>query len=410
VFTPEVLESKTVKVKTGLDVLMESNAEALQKLRIGILCHPASVDHNLRHIIGLFNNHPEIQLTTILGPQHGARGETQDNMIEWDDYRDATTSLRVFSLYGKTRKPTPEMLSDVDVLVCDLQDVGARYYTFIHTMALSMEACREEGKGFMVLDRPNPIGGLAVEGTVLKPDFRSFVGLHPLPIRHGMTIGEIAHYVNRFCNIECRLEVIRMEGWEREYFFDQTELPWVFPSPNMPRLETALVYPGLCLLEGTNVSEGRGTTLPFEISGAPWIDPNQLVESLNEMHLPGVTFRPTHFVPTFQKWSGHMLGGVQIHIQDRSTFKPFLTGVALVKTYRELGRNQFEWLSPPYEYEYTLWPFDILCGTGRIREMIEEGASVDLIESSWKLEESEFLDVRQQCLLYRGVEKTENEG
>jgi len=372
--------------------------------RVGLLAHPASVDRNLNHIVDLFHRHPAIQLTVLMGPQHGFRGETQDNMVEWDGYVDTDTGLPVFSLYGDTRRPTEEMLSLLDVLVVDLQDVGARYYTFIHTLALAMEACSQSGKELIVLDRPNPIGGISVEGTVLHPEFRSFVGLYPLPIRHGMTVGELANYFNGEFRIDCDLTVVPMEGWIRDMYFDGTRLPWVLPSPNMPCLETAIVYPGSCLLEGTNVSEGRGTTRPFEFSGAPWVDPAALVAELNRLDLSGVVFRPTHFCPTFHKWSGDLVGGVQIHVTDRRAFRPFRTGLALVSLYRRFGAERFRWKAPPYEYEYKLLPFDILCGTDQVRLLIESGEAIEEMEAAWKQELLDFCDIRKKYLLYESEE------
>lgn len=389
-----------MKVRTGLELLLSERIELLAGKRVGLVSHPASVDSTLEHAANLMFRHPEIQLTTIFGPQHGARGETQDNMIEWEGYTDSVTGLPVHSLYGTTRKPTPEMLSNVDVLVIDLQDVGARYYTFIYTMALAMEACGELGKGVIVVDRPNPIGGQAVEGNVLNPAFQSFVGLHPLAIRHGLTTGELARYFQRECGIACDLEVISMKGWKRAEYFEETGLPWVFPSPNVPRVETAVVYPGLCLLEGTNVSEGRGTTLPFELSGAPWIRPEELVERLDDLCLPGVRFRPLHFQPTFHKWAQQLIGGVQIFVTDRSVYRPFLTGIALVKLYRELGGDRFKWNDPPYEYEYTLLPFDILCGTDLVRRQLEDGSSLAEIQAAWQSDLERFREKRQRYLLY----------
>lgn len=396
----EAAAERMPRVETGLERALSAQTSELREGRVGLICHPASVDSRLRHAVDLFAEHPEIELTAIFGPQHGARGETQDNMIEWSGYQDPATGLPVFSLYGEHRKPTPEMLAEVDVLVFDLQDVGARYYTFIHTMALAMESCRETDTRMLILDRPNPIGGTQMEGPVLDPGFRSFVGLHPLAVRHGMTTGEIGLYLNQEFQIGCQLEVAPMEGWRRKNYFDETGLPWVLPSPNLPTLDAATVYPGLCLLEGTNVSEGRGSTRPFEISGAPWIDPRRLVQFLDRFQLPGVRFRPLHFIPTFHKWAGETIGGVQIHVMDRSTFEPVKTGIALVMAYRELGGRDFRFNDPPYEYEYELLPFDILCGTDRVRRRIEGGSGLDDIIADWKKELEDFVQVRRKYLLY----------
>jgi uncharacterized protein YbbC (DUF1343 family) len=321
-------------------------------------------------------------------------------MIEWSAYTDTERDVQVFSLYSDTRRPTEEMLSRFDVLVVDLQDVGARYYTFVQTLALAMDSCREFNREIIVLDRPNPIGGSEVEGPVLEPEFKSFVGLHPVAVRHGMTVGELAEFFNTYCDIGSNLTVVRMEGWTRDMHFIDTDLPWVLPSPNMPLLETAFVYPGLCLLEGTNVSEGRGTTRPFEFSGAPWIHPDTLVSELRHFDLPGAIFRPAYFSPTFHKWAGHRVGGVQIHVVDRESFRPFRTGVALVMLYRRLGGADFDWKQPPYEYEMELLPFDILCGTDRVRLGIEAEKNLEEIEGSWVQDLRAFENIRKRYLLY----------
>lgn len=389
-----------MSVRVGLEILLSDRFELLAGKRVGVIVHAASVNHRLQDTLSLFSECPDIHLTTAFGPQHGLWGQTQDNMIEWTTFTDSRRGIPVYSLYGEVRKPTAEMLSRIDALVFDLQDVGSRYYTFIHTMALAMEACGELGKEFIVLDRPNPINGLDVEGPVLDPRFKSFVGLHPIPVRHGLTVAELAAYLNSECGIGCDLKLVPLEGWNRSDYADELDFPWVLPSPNMPSVETALVYPGMCLFEGTNVSEGRGTTLPFELSGAPWVDPRALVDLLDSFQLPGVKFRPTSIQPTFQKWQGELLGGVQVHVLDRALFKPFLCGLAMIMAYRELGGAAFRWKEPPYEYEYQLLPFDILCGTDQIRKMIEAGTALSQIERSWQLELRSFLERRQNYLLY----------
>lgn len=387
-------------VTTGLELLLKERLDLLRGRGVGVIANPSSINSRFEHTVDLFFKHPEINLTAVMGPQHGARGETQDNMIEWEDYQDSVTGLPVYSLYGDTRRPSRRMLSDVDVLVFDLQDAGSRYYTFIHTMALAMQECASQGKRLVVLDRPNPINGVEVEGTVLDPMFRSFVGLYPLAIRHGMTVGELALYFNSEFNLGCSLEVVTMKGWRREMFFEDTGLPWVPPSPNIPTVDSALVYPGLCLLEGTNVSEGRGTTRPFEFSGAPWVEPQKMVERLRTLDLPGAHLRPLHFIPTFHKWSGQMVGGVQVHVLDRRRFRPFRTGLALVMIYRELGGDRFRWKDPPYEYEYEKLPFDILCGSDRVRRQIEDGSTLEELEAGWENELEQFDKVRKKYLLY----------
>jgi len=390
-----------MNTRIGLEILLEKQAHLLRDRRVGLIVHQASVSPSLEYTVDLFQNHPSIRLTTVYGPQHGIWGETQDNMIEWQSYRDPRTGLPFFSLYGETRKPSPEMLENIDTLVIDLQDVGARYYTYIYTMALAMEACAQLGKEVVVLDRPNPINGIDIEGPLLDPSFKSFVGLYPLPVRHGMTIGELALFFNRECGIGCDLQVVPMENWKREHFYDETGIPWVIPSPNMPALNTAVVYPGMCLFEATNVSEARGTTLPFELTGAPWVkDPHGFAGRMKEFGLPGVTFRPLFFIPTFHKWKDQLIGGVQIHVTDRRTFKPFLTGLALVAAYREAGGPEFRFNPPPYEYEYTLLPFDILAGSDQTRIALEQGVQLDAIEDSWRQGLEEFRKTRKEYLLY----------
>jgi uncharacterized protein YbbC (DUF1343 family) len=388
------------RVKTGLEVLREEQVEHVRGKKTAIILNPSSVNRQLEHALHLLADHTDIELVAAFGPQHGVQGETQDNMIEWQDYRDPVTQLPVYSLYGKTLSPTEKMLANVEVLLFDVQDIGARYYTYIHTMALAMEACRKQGRSFIVLDRPNPINGVDVQGNVLHPNFSSFVGLYPLAVRHGMTTGELALCFNDHFGIGCELHIVKMRGWEREMFFEDTHLPWILPSPNIPTVDTAVVYPGMCLLEGTNVSEGRGTTRPFELSGAPWIEPHRMVKRLRDIDLPGVVFRPVHFTPTFHKWSHQMIGGVQIHVSDRRKFSPFLTGLALITVYRELGEDQFQWKLPPYEYEYEKLPFDILCGTDQIRKQIEAGLNLTEMQESWAVELQKFRELREQYLLY----------
>ncbi len=371
-------------VRTGLEVLQRERFARLEGRRLGLLVHPASVDRELNHAVDLFAGAPGADLRALFGPQHGFRGETQDNMIEWDGFTDPDTDLPVYSLYGETRKPTPQMLADIDTLVVDLQDVGARYYTFIWTMLLCMEACMEQGKRMVVLDRPNPLGGAVREGPVLDPAYRSFVGLAPLPIRHGLTVGELAVlFRDRFAP-QLDLDVVWMEGWRRAMWFDETGLPWVMPSPNMPTLDTAIVYPGFCLLEGTRLSEGRGTTRPFEIFGAPYVDPKRLARRLAEYDLSGVRFRPLFFEPTFQKHAGRVCGGVQLHVTDRDAFRSVTVAAAALTAIRELWPDEFGWGEPPYEYETEKLPIDILAGGPALREDVEAGRDPAGQERSWR--------------------------
>ena len=387
-------------VQTGLDRYAKAWPNKLKGARIGLVAHPASISRRLEHAADLLLK-GDFELKSFFGPQHGIRGETQDNMVEWEGFTDRLTGLPVYSLYGKTRKPEPDMLKGLDALVIDMQDIGARYYTFIWTMELCMQACLEMGKSVVVFDRPNPIGGTLTEGPVLETDYNSFVGLRPLPIRHGMTVGEIAGYLKTEYYLGLDLHVIPMTGWKRKMWFDTTGLPWVLPSPNMPTLDTAVVYPGMCLLEGTMLSEGRGTTRPFEIFGAPYIRPESLVKRLREFKLPGVAFRPMFFQPTFQKHSGKLCGGAQIHVADRDKFRPFKTGVAILKAVHDLYPEDFLWKQPPYEYETAKMPIDILAGTDRLRKEIEAGEDVERMEQWWKAQCSLFQkNVTRKFMIY----------
>ena len=361
-------------VAPGLDRFVRGAPEAagLRSARLGMIVHPASVTSALAFGVDAVRE-AGYDLRALFGPQHGARGEKQDNMIESDDYLDPVTRLPVHSLYGKVRKPVPEMLDGLDALLFDLQDVGVRVYTFMWTMALSMAACAEAGIRFVVLDRPNPVGGVKREGPVLRHGFESFVGLHPVPLRHGLTCGEMARWLNEARGIGCDLEVIACDGWRRHMPWSDTGLPWVMPSPNLPTPESCAVYPGMVLLEGTNLSEGRGTTRPFELFGAPWLDPAALASRLARAELPGVAFRPCHFEPTFQKHAGTLCGGAQLHVTDPDAFEPVRTAVEILVASRELARHDFAWRQPPYEYEATHPPIDILWGHAGLREGVDAG-------------------------------------
>lgn len=396
-------EQSVMSVLTGLDILKEKKFEILHGKKIAIVCNQATIDHQLLHILDLllpYHQEKFLEIKAVFGPQHGLWGHTQDNMIEWEGYLDEQTGLRIFSLYGQERKPTLNMLQDVDTLLIDLPDIGSRYYTFIWTMALCMEAGQENKIKVIVLDRPNPISGTQIEGTVLDSSYRSFVGLYPLPQRHGMTLGEIAWYLQDRFFPQLQLKVIRMKGWKRSYYFPQTQLPWVMPSPNMPLWETALVYPGMCLLEGTNLSEGRGTTRPFEIFGAPWIDGRRLCQELNAKNLPGVYFRAIQFLPTFQKFKDELCQGAFIHVTNRLSYQPVLSTVHLLQCIIRLYPNHFRWKNPPYEYEYEKMPFDILAGNSWLREMIEQQTPLKIIRQKMEEELQAFLPLRQKYLLY----------
>jgi uncharacterized protein YbbC (DUF1343 family) len=372
----------------------------LNGLRVGILANPASVDHAFHHIVDLLAAAPDIKLAAIFGPQHGFRSDLQDNMIETPHATDPRRDVPVFSLYSETREPTPEMLDLIDVLVVDLQDVGARIYTFIYTMANCLRAAARAGLPVIVCDRPNPIGGVLVEGPMLEPGYESFVGQFPIPMRHGMTVAELARLFNEHHGIGAPLEIMPMEGWSRELYFDATEIPWIMPSPNMPTLDTAIVYPGTVLLEGTMVSEGRGTTRPFELIGAPWLDGAALTARLNRSGLAGVHFREVMFEPTFQKHAKAPCGGCQIHVLSRWDFEPVKVGVAVMRECYALGPDQFKWRDPPYEYEHDKMPIDILAGSPALREQIEQLIPVQDIAASWRQDVTDFEDVRKPYLLY----------
>jgi uncharacterized protein YbbC (DUF1343 family) len=351
-----------VAVRIPLDHLRELWPKELRGARVAALLHPASVSSQLEHASRILEslNGNLFRLSAFFGPQHGFLGQTQDNMVEWKGYEHPRLHIPVYSLYGEHREPTAEMLQDIDVLMVDLQDIGARYYTFIWTLYLCMRACEERAIHVVVLDRPNPINGVSIEGPPIEKGYESFVGMHPIPVRHGRTIGELAAQFRDEAFPNSKLSILPMKNWERAMWFDQTGLPWVAPSPNMPTLDTATVYPGMCLLEATNISEGRGTTRPFEIFGAPFVDPEALCRELNDLKLPGVFFRESYFQPTFNKFAGELCGGVQIHVLDRNVFRPFQTGVEIVRCLRRLPL--FTWKQPPYEYEYEKLPIQVLLG------------------------------------------------
>ena len=367
--------------------------------RIGLLANQASVSASLDHTAGMIFRSDAV-LACLFGPQHGPSGVTQANMIEWEGYSDPQLGIPVYSLYGETRAPLPGMLEGLDLVVVDLQDVGARPYTYIWTALLMMRACAAASIDMVVLDRPNPIGGTAVEGPVLENGYESFVGLWPLPMRHGLTVGELLVTINRTEPEPCSIEVVRMEGWKRDMLFPETGLPWVMPSPNMPTPETALVYPGMVLLEGTNISEGRGTTRPFELTGAPWVDPMELTFALESADIPGAAFRPAVFRPTFDKFAGEDCGGVQIHIIDRAAFRPVLCAVAIIRAISDLCPEEFSWLDPPYEYETEKPPVDIIYGGPGLKEGIDSGIAYDEIIAEWQVPLARFLESRAGWLLY----------
>ena len=386
--------------RSGLDLLFEGACREYQGARVGLIANPASVDSRFRHAVDRFAACTTFRLTTLLGPQHGIQAEMQDNMIESEDSIHDRLGIPVYSLYSRHRKPAEAMLRNVDVLFCDLFDVGCRAYTFAWTAALALEACAEYGRKLVVLDRPNPIGGIAVQGNVLDPAFRSFIGLYPIPMRHGLTFGELMTLLNREFAIGADLDVIEVQGWRREWWLDETGLPWVMPSPNMATLATATVYPGTVLVEGTNLSEGRGTTHPFELIGAPFVDANQFAERLNAFGLAGVWFRPAWFRPVFEKWKDERCGGVQVHVTDRRCFRPVSAGLVILRSALELYPRMFRWREPPFEYEYEKLPIDILAGSDQIRRQVEAHADPDAGEAAWAPGLQAFNEVRSRYLRY----------
>lgn len=386
-----------VPVVLGSDVLFDR--QLLAGRVIGLVCNPASTDAGLRHVVDRADQ-SGVRVGAIFGPQHGFRSDLQDNMIESPHGEDARRKVPVYSLYSETREPSAAMLAGLDALVIDLQDVGTRIYTFIYTMANCLLAARKQGLPVIVCDRPNPIGGDTVEGPMLATGFESFVGQYPIPMRHGMTIGELARLFNDQFGLHAKLEVVKMQSWSRAQYGDQTGLPWVPPSPNMPAVDTAIVYPGTVLLEGTNVSEGRGTTKPFELVGAPWADPERIAVDLNGRGLPGVHFRPALFEPTFQKHANTPCGGCQLHVTDRATFRAVHTGVAVIDAFRAAGPSQFAWREPPYEYERDKPPIDILYGSADLRAGLARGDSASVLAARWAEDVKPFLALRERYLLY----------
>jgi uncharacterized protein YbbC (DUF1343 family) len=385
-------------MRLGSEVLLGS--KRLHGRRVGVVANPASIDHGFGHIVDRVADTDGVTLGAIFGPQHGFHSNLQDNMIETPHASDGRRRVAVYSLYSETREPTAEMLKGLDAIVVDLQDIGARIYTFIYTMANCLHAAGRHGVPVIVCDRPNPIGGVEVEGPMLERGFESFVGQYPIPMRHGMTVGELAQLFNEQFGLGATLEVVKMEGWRRDQYWNETGVPWVMPSPNMPTLDTAVVYPGTVLFEGTLLSEGRGTTRPFELIGAPWIDADTFAARMNRLGLPGVHFRPATFEPTFQKHARAPCGGCQIHVTDRRAFRPVAVGAALLREFHASAPTQFAWRQPPYEYEHDKLPIDILAGSPALREQIESQAPLADIVASWNGGEDAFRSLREQFLLY----------
>jgi len=387
-------------VRCGLEVIL-ANPKRIRGRKVGLLINPTSCTRDINSSYPVLKEVLGKNLVCIFGPEHGFRGEAQDQ-AGIHDYC-LPDGTEVHSLYGyssETLKPSKDVLSSIDLLIYDIQDIGTRYYTYVYTLSHCMEACCEAGIEVMVLDRPNPINGATVEGNLLEQEFASFVGRFSIAVRHGLTVGELASMFKDEFGIDCELAIVKVRGWKREMWFDNTGLPWISPSPNMPTLDTATVYPGMCLLEGTNISEGRGTTRPFEVFGAPWIDAEKFAAELNSLGLGGCKFRPCYFIPTFNKYKGQVCGGAQLHVIDRERFRPFATGIAVISTARKMYPDSFRWKRGAYEFEHRRLAFDLLCGTDRIREMIESEASIDEIERSYRSDEQEFSELRKPYLLY----------
>lgn len=392
-------------MKTGLMRVLDGETKALAGKRLGLLVNPTAVDSGMRHIVDRIHAAPGLALRCLFGPEHGVRGDAQD-MVGVGEARDSVTGLPMYSLYGDSEAslhPRPEMLTDLDAVVFDIQDVGSRYYTYVWTLLHMMQACAPLGVEVIVLDRPNPLGGVDVEGGAIQDGYRSFVGRASCPNRHGMTAGEIARMVNETERVNAKLDVVTMTGWRRDAYYDATGLPWVMPSPNMPTLDTALVYPGMCLVEGTELSEGRGTTRPFELVGAPFVsyaEARTLAEALTKEDLPGVLFRAVVFTPTFQKFAGKRCGGVQLHVTDRRVFRSYLTGVAVLRAFRQLHPRELRWRTRTYEFVADKPAVDLLAGGPSLREGIDAGATLDALAATWRPAEADFTAKRSKWLLY----------
>ena len=378
-------------VITGLESLLNKFPAELKGKNIGILCHASSISSSYQHISEFFYKRNDCKLVALFGPQHGIHGQTQDNMIEWQSQKHPIFDIPLYSLYGTQRKPTPEMLKGIDILLIDLQDVGARLYTYIWTVKLCMEACSEAGIPVWVLDRPNPVAQLPFDGPVLKKEFFTFVGGASIPLCHRMTIGEMALWIKENYYPDCILKIEWMKNWKRHSIFSDTGLPWVLPSPNIPTLQTALVYPGTVLIEALNLSEGRGTTIPFELFGAPFINSEKLKKNLDDRHIQGCVFRPHDFIPTFHKFAGELCYGMQIHIADINIFKPVCTALEIFDAIIETSKqDSLKFKLPPYEYEYNLMPFDILSGDSGMREALVSRKNIQSEKERWETEISEF--------------------
>ena len=375
-------------VIAGIEVLWRDHRAVLEGQRVGLASNASGVTRQLVSTVTLLRQMPRVELAALFSPEHGFAA----SVPEGTPVADTTyANLPVYSLYGRSPRPTPEMLHDLDLLVFDIQTVGVRFYTYLTTLLYIMQAAAENHIPLVVCDRPNPIGGDIVEGPLLEAEFASFAGCGPLPLRHGLTIGEVARFFNEIEQVNCQLTVIPCEGWQRGHWFDETHLPWVPPSPNMPKGETAVLYPGTCLIEGTNLSEGRGTTLPFEVVGAPWLAGPQLANQLNALDLPGIKFRPVQFTPSASKWQGQYCAGVQLHVTDRRALRPVTVALHLLMAVRQLHPNDFAWNLPH---------FDHLAGTNKVREAIEGETAVTDILAGWEADLAQYQTLSRAIHIY----------
>jgi uncharacterized protein YbbC (DUF1343 family) len=388
------------RVLNGLDVFQQDFWGKLKGRRLGLLSNQASLDRHLKSSKEVISRLLPNQLKVLFGPQHGYGGEDQDNMVETEHAFDRELNIPVFSLYSKVREPSKEVLDLIDVLIIDLQDVGTRVYTFASTMLNCLRAMAESSKKVLILDRPNPLGGQLIEGNLLRPELYSFVGPFDLPMRHGLTMGEMARIFDHVFQIKSDFEIIPMSGWDRRMLWADTRNKWVMPSPNMPLPETAQVYPGQVIWEGTNLSEGRGSCRPFEVFGAPFLDTARVRQTLSPESTAGCYLQEISFRPTFNKWEGEICHGFMIHVLDHSTYRPYRTSIALLASIIDIHREQFAWKDPPYEYEYKKLPIDMILGDSSLRGEIEKGEKLLQIEEAWTKDLNDFTEWRNPFLLY----------
>jgi len=387
------------KVLTGIENFSSNPPDYLSDMKLGLLCNGSSLKSDFAHTSKAINQLFPNRLKAIFSPQHGFYADKQDNMIESGHSEEDNLKIPIFSLYSKTRIPTKEMFDLIDCLIIDLQDVGCRVYTFIYTISFCLEKAAQYNKKVIILDTPNPIGGVAVEGNVLEKEYKSFVGRFPMPMRHGMTVGEISFFFNKYFDINCDLEIIKLLGWNRKMYYSDTNLDWFLTSPNLPTPGSCIVYPGQVILEGTNISEGRGTTIPFEQFGAPYIDSFELADIVSKK-ISGAYLRPVKFEPVAGKWHKKTCNGLHIHVFDKTIFKPYKTSLILLQEIMKLYKNDFKFKPPPYEYEYNKLPMDLILGSKEIRKRIENMDDIDIIEESWQKDLNNFIKISKEFYLY----------